>query len=232
VTDYIFMTVDNYDILKDKAIELGADLFGVAETARLEKYIAPEIAEMAGSLPYVVSIAVRLQQKVLDSLTDGPNFIYKAHYRQANNLLDKITFGIGQFIAKNGYGAMPIPASVITGWTNQTSHISHRHAAHLAGLGFLGRNGLVVHPEYGASIRLASVLTDMPLHIDEPLTDDCGDCCACLAACPVEAILINGIDEFNGKACYDKLKEYQQRKGIGVMICGLCVKACKGKKQS
>jgi epoxyqueuosine reductase QueG len=72
----------------------------------------------------------------------------------------------------------------------------------------------------------------MPLHADTPLDDDCGDCCACLAACPVEAISIDGIAEFNGKACFEKLKEYQHRKGIGVMICGLCVKACKGKRNA
>jgi epoxyqueuosine reductase len=220
--------MDYYDSLREKAIELGADLFGVAETARLEKYIDPEIAETAKSMPYVVSIAVRIQRNVLETLTDGPNFIYKAHYRQANNLLDKVAFELGQFISNRGFGAMPIPASVIVSWSRQTAHLSHRHAAELAGIGFVGRHGLVVHPEYGAAIRLASIFTDMPVHADTPLKEDCGDCCACLAACPVEAISINGIDEFNGKACFEKLKEYQNRKGIGVMICGLCVKACKG----
>jgi epoxyqueuosine reductase QueG len=226
------MFVENYDNLKDKAIELGADLFGVTQTARLEKYISPEMSDTAESLPFVVSIAVRLQRKVLDTLTDGPSLLYKAHYRQANNLLDKITFGLSQFIARSGYGSIPIPASAITDWENQRAHLSHRHAAQLAGLGFLGRHGLIVHPDYGASIRLASILTDLPLHIDEPLADDCGDCCSCLAACPVGAISINGASEFDGKACYDLLKLYQKRKGIGLMICGLCVKACKRKKNA
>jgi len=222
--------MDFHDILKKRATELGADHFGVAETAKLEKYLAPEIAEVAKSLPYVVSIAVKLQRKVLDTLTDGPNFIYKAHYRQANNLLDKITFQLGQFVIERGYEAMAIPASVIVSWEKQTSHLSHRHVAQLAGIGFIGRHGLIVHPEYGAAIRLASLLTDMPVHADTPLQEDCGDCCACLAGCPVEAISIAGISEFNGKACYEKLKEYQNRKGIGVMICGLFVKACKGNR--
>jgi len=222
--------MDYYDILKRRSSELGADLFGVAETAKVEKYLAPEIAEIAKSLPNVVSIAVKLQRKVLATLTDGPNFIYKAHYRQANNLLDKITFQLGQFVIENGYEAMAIPASVIVSWEKQTSHLSHRHVAQLAGIGYWGRHGLIVHPEYGAAIRLASLLTDIPIHADTPLQEDCGDCCACLAACPVEAISIAGITEFNGKACYEKLKEYQNRTGSGVMICGLCVKACKGNR--
>jgi epoxyqueuosine reductase QueG len=226
-----FLPVDNYDILQNKAIGFGADLFGVALTARLKDYISLEIADVADSLPFIISIAVRLQKKILETLTDGPNLIYKAHYRQANNLLDKITFGIGQFIQKSGYDAMPISASVITDWDNQRSHLSHRHAAQLAGLGFMGRHGLIVHPEYGAAIRLGSILTDMPLHIDQPRGDDCGDCCACVAACPIGAISVDGVAAFDGKACYELLKQFEKRRGIGVMICGLCIKACKGSKK-
>jgi epoxyqueuosine reductase len=138
---------------------------------------------------------------------------------------------MGQYIQKLGYSGLAIPASVITDWNNQRAHFSHRHAASLAGLGFLGRHGLIVHPDYGAAIRLASVLTNLPLHLDEPLEADCGDCVACLAACPVGAISVDGIKDFNGKACYENLRQYEKRRNIGVMICGLCVKACKGIKR-
>ncbi len=220
--------MDYYDRLKAEAIRLGCDFFGVAETSKLTEYISDEIAGVAAKLPHTVSIAVRIQRSVLDTLIDGPNFIYKAHYRQANNLLDKITFGLGQFIQTLNYRALPIPASVITDWKNQRAHISHRHAAKEAGIGFLGRHGLVVHPRYGAAIRLASLLTDIPLRADSPLKQDCSDCVACIAACPVDAISIDGIDSFNGKACYELLKQFEKKHGIGVMICGLCLKSCRG----
>lgn len=222
--------MDYYERLKAEAVRLGSDFFGVAATSKLTEYIGQEIAGIAAELPYAVSIAVRIQRAVLDTLVDGPNFIYKAHYRQANNLLDKITFGLGQFIQGINYRALPIPASVITDWRNQRAHISHRHVAREAGIGFLGRHGLVVNPEHGAAIRLASLLTDMPLHADSPLGDNCGDCVACVAACPVEAISIDGLESFNGKACYELLKQFEKRHGIGVMICGLCVKSCRGPK--
>jgi epoxyqueuosine reductase len=223
--------VDNYDNLKDIAIELGADLFGVTSTDKLREYIVPEIQRIAESLPFTVSIAVRLQREVLDTLEDGPNVFYKSHYKQANNILDRITFGMGQYIQSIGYRGLAIPASVIADSDSQRGHLSHRHAANLAGLGFLGRHGLVVHPDYGAAIRLASVLTNMPLHLDEPLNFDCGNCVACLSACPVDAISVNGVEDFNGQACYDLLKQFEKRRGIGIMICGLCVKACKGVKR-
>jgi len=220
--------MDNYSQLSQQAKKLGADLFGVTETSKLTDYIHREIKEAAHSLPFTVSIAVRVQRKIFDSLTNGPNIIYKHHYKTANFKLDDIIFSLCQYLNKQGYEALPIPASVLTGWEKPYAHLSHRHAAMQAGLGFLGRSGLLVHPEYGAAVRLASVMTDMPLTTDSPLDMDCGKCKACVAACPANAIMIEGIDEFDGQACYNLLKQFEKRRGVGVMICGLCIKACKG----
>ena len=223
--------MDSYDKLKQKAIQFGADLFGVSETSKLGKYLDSEIKEVAGVLPFAISIAVRVQRKVFDSLKDGPNIIYKHHYKTANFKLDQIIFELCQYINSQGHEALPIPASVITDWKNQRGHLSQRHAACNAGLGFLGRSGLLVHPEYGAAIRLASLLTDLPLKTDSPMTIVCGNCHACVAACPADAISSDGMDKFEGQACYDLLKQLANRQGMGVLICGLCIKACKGPNQ-
>jgi len=61
-----------------------------------------------------------------------------------------------------------------------------------AGLGQLGRNGLLITPEYGACVRLCKVFTDLPLEPDEPidfgLTETCRTCRKCADACEGEAI--------------------------------------------
>jgi len=61
-----------------------------------------------------------------------------------------------------------------------------------AGLGQVGRNGILITPEYGPCIRLCKILTDMPLKNDRPinfgLIEFCKQCLACAQACPVEAI--------------------------------------------
>lgn len=220
--------MDNYDKLKTRATEFGADLFGVAETIKLEKYFDDEIKDAAANLPYTISIAVRLSRKVFDTLTNGPNILYKHHYKTANLMLDRISFQLSQYLQSEGFQALPIPASVYTSWSKQRAHLSQRHAAINAGLGFQGLNGLLVHPDYGATVRLASILTNMPLRTDSPLAIDCGNCRACVAACPVDAISPMGASEFNGQACFERLQEHAQKHGIGVMICGLCIKACKG----
>ncbi|MCP4583553.1 MAG: epoxyqueuosine reductase [candidate division Zixibacteria bacterium] len=220
--------MDNYDKLKAEATELGVDLFGVSETSRLERYFDNEIKQAAAGLPYTVTIAVRLSRKVFDTLTDGPNILYKHHYKTANFRLDDTTFRLGQYLQAESYDALPIPASVYTNWDKQQAHLSQRHAAINAGLGYQGLNGLLVHPDHGASVRLASILTDMPLRVDSSLDIDCGNCRACVKACPVNAISSLGPAEFDGQACYKRLQEHAQRRGMGVMICGLCIKACKG----
>lgn len=61
-----------------------------------------------------------------------------------------------------------------------------------AGLGRLGRNGMLLTPSHGACVRLCKVLTDLPLLPDNPsepaLNEACLSCFICAAACPVKAI--------------------------------------------
>lgn len=217
------MKENNYEALRDLARQLGADLFGVAETAKLEKYIDPELKSAALKLPYTISIAIRLQKAVLDTLIDRPNQIYKTHYRQVNATLDNITQELVRHIQNQQCRAIPIAASYIIDWQKQNAHISHRHVAMGAGLGFWGRNNLLVHPQYGAGIRLASLLTDMPLTIDSPIPSDCGECLSCMMACPADAISEDG---FDFDKCFAQVTAFSKENNYNTYICGLCVKAC------
>lgn len=61
-----------------------------------------------------------------------------------------------------------------------------------AGLGEIGRHGLLITPEFGSNVRLCKVLTDMPLVYDKPISlgisDFCEQCLLCAVHCPVNAI--------------------------------------------
>jgi len=217
------MNNENYELLKSYVSDRGADLFGVAETAKIKDYIDPELKDEVSTLPHAVSIGIRLMRSVLNAIVNRPNQIYKTHYRQVNALLDYITEVTAGFIQRRGYNAIPIAASFVIDWKKQNSHISHRHVAIEAGLGFLGRNNLLIHPEYGAGVRLATVLTDMPLKTDSPVSDDCGNCSACIIACPAEAISENN---FDFDKCYEQVKKFAKENNYNLYLCGLCVKAC------
>ncbi|MBI4698521.1 MAG: epoxyqueuosine reductase [Nitrospirae bacterium] len=108
----------------------------------------------------------------------------------------------------------------------QTAHLSHKMIAVRAGIGWIGRNNLLVHPQFGSGIRLATILTDMPLKEDLPIERNCGSCRECIEICPVSAIE-ESHREWNKAACLEKLKFFARAHNVGQYICGLCVKACR-----
>jgi epoxyqueuosine reductase QueG len=126
---------------------------------------------------------------------------------------------------------LPIPASQIVDWKNQRGHLSHKHVSRLAGLGWIGRNNLLVNEKFGSRIRLLTILTDLPLATDSPLSKDCGSCRACQSVCPVGAIK-DRPEDFDHLQCYEQLKVFSKTLHFSHHICGICVKACRGYRTS
>lgn len=164
---------------------------------------------------------------ILENLGDGPDLLYLHNYRQVNFLLDRTALLLTAFLEKNAFFSVPVPASQITDWENQRAHLSHKLFAVLAGIGWLGRNNLVVHPVYGSRLRFATVLTEVSLHVkNNPVPFNCRDCSACIERCPAGAIKQRPVD-FDHIKCYEKIKVLTRERKISQYICGLCIKACR-----
>ena len=75
------------------------------------------------------------------------------------------------------------------------SPIREVDAALRAGLGVLGKNGLLIHPKYGSWVFLGSIVTDMPLSLKETEKRACIGCGACAEACPAGCIGRGGVNK-------------------------------------
>ena len=202
-------------------------MFGVCEIDPFRDRFLLSANELQG-LMFAVVLGIPLSRAVLEGIVDRPTLLYKWHYRQANNQLDRIAFLLTQTIVEMGYRALPIPASQIIDWEKQRAHVSHRMLAEAAGLGWRGRNNLLVTRHYGAQVRLVTVLTDLPLEPDESIENGCDKCHRCVSVCPADA-LGEDASEYDLDRCYKKLTEFSMIRGIGQHICGVCVKACFGR---
>ena len=187
-------------------------------------------------LPYGVSLMWRLNNAVMDEVADRhmPTFAYFQHYRAVNSTLDGITLRLSALIEREGYLAYPVAAS-------QSVHdagpyagaFPHKTVAVQAGMGWIGKNALFVSPTFGPRVRLASILTNMPLPVATTRMESrCGACRLCVENCPAgaltgEAYLPGAPREtvFHPEACSRYMKQSYRNIGRGA-VCGICISAC------
>lgn len=222
---------ENIEEVRALCRQWGAPLFGTADLKLINKKESLLPPATFDRLPLAISVGYHLSDSILEGIENGPTPHYFHHYQRVNILLDAIGLVVSSAIQEKGYQAMPIAASQILDWKNQKGHLSHKHVAYAAGLGWIGRNNLLVNETFGSRIRLVTVLTDLPLEVQSPSGKDCGSCRACIKVCPAEAIKERP-EDFDHLRCYEQLKIFSKTLHLSQHICGICVKACKGSRNS
>ncbi len=227
--------VANYTAqVKQKLIASGADLAGVADTEPL-KALKTDPPNLLNSFTRALSMAVQLPAAIFEMIEDQPTPIYDSVYQTANRILDEIAFKTAKRLQNDGYRSLPIPASQVLDRQSWSAAISHKAVARMAGLGWQGKNLLLITPQYGSRVRLATVLTNAPLIIDAPVKNRCGNCMMCRDACPAGAIKgINTENHYKTRneamhfdKCAAKLDtEFARLPNISAQICGICIKVC------
>lgn len=211
--------------LRKKILEWGASTVGFAD-------LEGSVPRRWKHLKTGVSIIVRLSDIIIDGIRNGPTLTYAYHYRTANQLLDSIAIKTSNLIQSLGYNALPIPASQTVNEKKLEGLISHKTVATRAGLGWIGKNTLLITPQYGPRIRLVSILTNAPLRPSQPVSKSkCGRCLLCVKACPAGALKgrnwtvdTKREDLMEANLCHEVTKH--NKEVFGEAICGVCVSVC------
>lgn len=224
----------NRTLVKEQALTLGASIVGIADL-KLVDGISTIPENLLDSYSRAIVIAVPISSDVFELIQNEPTPLYAHHYSVTNSLLDTITLKLQNTLLAQGFKGLAIPASQIIDHDNWMGQISHKALARAAGIGWIGKNLLLITPKYGPRVRLTAVLTNAPLDTDSPLPNRCGKCHKCQDACPVTAIKGNSWEEYpqtredalHFSKCVEKLTlDFAKLPNIQKPICGLCIKVC------
>ena len=217
------------EIVKETAKNYGASKVGITEINKDWLYSHNYDGEKI-DIPddYNHAIVMAIEQDY-SKLKESPSFVACTESALGYS---KMAFSIGcsaEFIRNLGYGAIPMG--------NDTA-LSIPLAID-AGLGELGRNGLLITPEFGPSVKICKVFTNMPLEKDEPISfgvkEFCRSCKRCAEACEADAIQSkeNPSFEIETKSNNEGIKRWSVNHDKCYQFwienggsCSNCIKAC------
>ena len=223
-----FTTADDFDYLEKSlrlAVEEGRN--SGFEHKNIEERIKPKLS--LASAKTIISIAVAYSHKLKQQPQKTaykrgkftPNSWGLDYHYVLQDKLDRLAKGIEELTADFEYKGM-----VDTGALVDTA------VARRAGIGFIGKNGLVISKEFGSYMFLGELITNLDIEPDQPVDYDCGDCNRCVTACPTSCLIGDGT--MNAKRCLsfqtqDKgIMDLEFRKKIKTVIygCDICQICC------
>lgn len=227
------MKLNKSEELREFIKELGVTKIGFAN---VESYMPKELNHLKSG----ISIVIRLSDEIISHIDKEPTHTYYHHYRTINSFIDQITLKISMKLQEWGYLALAVPSSQSINDTEKREYkglLSHKMIATLSGIGWIGKSALLVTEEFGPRVRLGTILTNMKLDYDDPITESkCYECNICTKVCP--AFAIKGVnwnreksreDLYDAHACSRHMSNHYYHIGRG-SVCGICVKNCpKGK---
>lgn len=223
-----FTTADDFDYLeKSLRLSVKEGRNSGFEHKNIEERIKPKLS--LASAKTIISIAVAYphklkQQPQKTAYKRGkftPNSWGLDYHYVLQDKLDRLAKGIEELTADFEYKGM-----VDTGALVDTA------VARRAGIGFIGKNGLVISKEFGSYMFLGELITNLDIEPDQPVDYDCGDCNRCVTACPTSCLIGDGT--MNAKRCLsfqtqDKgIMDLEFRKKIKTIIygCDICQICC------
>lgn len=189
--------------VKKRLIDLGADLCGIASVDRFVN--APKGFHPNDVLPNCKSVIVFAKRFLAGTLYCKSTVPYTIVRNILSDKMDKISVQFCTDMEMKGIIAIPTgtngPTELDKNTQRYRSVVSAKHSAQLAGLGVIGRNTLLITPEFGNMVWLSVILTEIELEADKIIDNIfCNDCNLCVNECPVQAL---GQSEMKQLTCWD-----------------------------
>lgn len=146
---------------------------------------------------YNTAIVIGLAYSKVDfSDKDNISLSSCAYGKDYHILIREKLLEIGSFLNNNGYKYKIFV---------DNNPLDERLLAYNAGLGFYGKNNLLINEKYGSYFFIGEILTDLIVESDKPISNKCISCNKCIIACPTHALNENGI--LNAKRCLSYLTQ-------------------------
>jgi len=243
------MGSNNTKLLKDKAAQLGFSFTGIAQAKKLEKE-ANQLETWLnkgyhGKMSYmenhfekrvdprklvpgaksVISLVYNYypEKELASKKHKIARYAYGEDYHHVirnklSELVDELSPKLGAFEGRVFTDSAPV---------------MERQWAAKAGLGWLGKNTLLLNKEMGSFFFLATIISDWEFDYDNPIKDYCGTCTACIDACPTQAINPNGFLEANKCISYLTIElkneipsEFSGKMDNWMFGCDVCQEVC------
>jgi len=213
--------------IKEFVLNNGAEKCGIANIERFSE--APEGFRPTDICKDCRSVIVFLKQMPTDiiMISNPVPYTHAANLLYEN--LNRIGLELCYYLQKNGRQGIPIPSSApYLYWDEKNKRgqgiLSLRHAAYFAGLGFLGKNTLLINEDLGNMAYIGAILSNAKFEPD-PLVKDFNcppECYICIDVCPKKAL--NEIN-VNQKLCRE-ISIYQNERGHEIYDCNKCRSSC------
>ncbi len=234
--------------LHHTASTMGATYFGVADLAAVRDTAVAQGGDSLAEYPVGVSAGIVLADGVVDLLHEHTNVniasLYSHHiYSFVRERLERLAAVLAFQIEQSGYRAIPVPQGRPYNEANMTGFVSHKLVAHLAGLGWIGKNCLLTTRLHGPRVRWITVLTDAPLaaaggKVIAESENPCKNCSLCVELCPAQAftgVPFNVAEHVDARFHREKCRQYLNDRnakygsrtyGTPQASCGVCVYVC------
>lgn len=249
--------------IKLKAIELGFDLVGVTDASPIDAGQAEILTNwlksgFAGQMDYMRKNLqkrfepTKLLEHARSIIVVGLNYTPPSERLKARDLIEPAG-RVAHYAQYEDYHffmrerlrrLVACISSLVGGSFNfkicvDSAPVAERALAVRAGLGFIGKNHMLINPQLGCEIFLGEIITDLELQPDEPITAGCADCSQCIEACPTGALRRDG--QFDAGRCINYLTiehkgsipdELAEKVGDRLFGCDECVLACPYQKDA